>query len=160
MDKHLPRWMHSSMAKFFSDLVADMTDPPRYHVEAVDEDEALDFQSPSILFRMVGPYAYGGSNVEWYKVEIQLLCTDIVQTRNDNSWTVFEWAGVIQDAMLGPMPIFKFGNGPDDNRETLVGCLEPDDTIGDAIRVVPYGQVDKEVRVKQVAVIGKFRLCL
>lgn len=162
MDTNLPRWSHASMAKFFSDLVATLPSDgrPRYHVEGVDEDEALDFQHDSILFRMVGPYAYGGSNTEWFKFEIQVLCTDIVQTTKDRAWTVFQWAGVIQDAMLGPMPIYKFGDGPDDDRDVLVGCLQPDDTIGDAIRVVPYGQVDKEVRVKQVAVIGKFLLCL
>ncbi len=161
MNVNLPRWTHASMAKFFSDLVATMPAPaPRYHVEGVDEEEALDFQRDSILFRMVGPYAYqGSSGHEWYKVEIQILCTDIVATTQDNAWTVFQWAGIVQDAMLGAMPVYRKGTGVEDD-QSLVGCLEPDNTVTDAIRVVPYGQVDKESRVKQVAVLGRFRLCL
>lgn len=158
MDPNLPRWMHSSMAVYFAAVAQSLG--VRYYVEGVDEDEALDFQSDSILFRMVGPYAYQGSNLDWYKVEIQILCTDIVQTTKDRAYDVYQWAGAIQDAMLGNMPIYKFGDGVQDDRTELIGCLEPDNTVRDAIRVVPYGQVDKEARVKQVSVNGKFMLCL
>ena len=157
MSPHLPRWMFSSLSEHFRVLAA--TIPLRFHVEGVDEDEALDFQSDSILFRMDGPIAYQStSSEEWYKVEIQILLTDLVALTNDNAYDIYTWVGVFQGDMLNnTLPIYRYGNGVDDD-DSLIGCLQPDTSVTNNVRVASYGLIDKDQRVKQVSVNGKFVL--
>lgn len=157
MNVNLPRWMFSSLAKHFSDLAGTIS--IRFFVEGVDEEEALDFQSDSMLFRMDGPIAYQSSGgEEWYRVEIQILLTDLVATTNDNAYDIYTWAGVVQGDMLNnSLPIYRYGSGVDDD-DSLIGCLEPDPSVENNVRVASYGMIDKDWRVKQVSVNGKFVL--
>jgi hypothetical protein len=158
MNVNLPRWVFSSMAEHFRTVASGISLP--YYVEGVDEEEALDFQRDSSLFRLDGPIAFqGSSGVEWYKVEMQILMTDLVATTNDNAYDVYTWAGAFQGSMLNdPLPIYRYGSGVEDD-DTLIGCLEPDTSVKNNIRVASYGMVDKDWRVKQVSVNGKFVLC-
>lgn len=156
MNVNLPRWMFSSMAEYFRTLTPAGV---AYFVEGVDEEEALNFQADSMLFRMDGPVAFQSSgSEEWYKVEIQLLFSDIVATTLDNAYDVYTWAGIIQGAMLNnSLPIYRYGSGVEDD-QTLIGCLEPDTSVTNNVRVASYGMIDKDQRVKQVSVNGKFVL--
>jgi hypothetical protein len=133
-----------------------------YFVEGVDEDEAGDFQSDSILYRMDGPILFQGSAAtddEWYRVEMQLLCTKLVTLTNDNAYEIYEWAGTIQAAMANEsLPIYRYGSGVEDD-DSLIGCLQPDPNAKSNIRVASYGMLDANWRVKQVSVNGKFILC-
>jgi len=131
----------------------------RFFIEGLDEAEALDFQVDSGLFRMDGPIAYqGSSGLEWYKVEMQILLTDIVATTNDNAYDIYTWAGVFQGSMLNDsLPIYRYGSGAEDD-DSLIGCLEPDTSVRNNVRVASYGMVDKDYRIKQVSVNGKFVL--
>jgi hypothetical protein len=159
MNVHLPRWIRASLTKYFADVVATISGV-KYFVEGVNEEEAEDFQGDSVLFRMVGPYIHQGSSTDWYDVEIQILCTDIIQTTKDNAYDIDVTVGVLADAMLSVMPIYKYGNGPSDDRTELIGCLEADDSVRQPVRIVPYGISEKDTRVKQVSINGKFKLCL
>lgn len=156
MNVNLPRWIFSSMSEHFRTIAPSGV---RYFVEGVDEEEALDFQSDSMLFRMDGPIAHQSSGgEEWYRVEIQVLLTDLVGLTNDNAYDIYSWAGIVQGDMLNnSLPVYRYGSGPEDD-QSLVGCLEPDTTVRNNIRVASYGMVDKDWRVKQVSVNGKFVL--
>lgn len=160
MNVNLPRWIFSSMAEHFRTVASGISLP--YFVEGVDEEEALDFQRDSSLFRMDGPFAFQASGAtldEWYKVEIQILLTDLVALTNDNAYDIYAWAGVFQGSMLNDaLPIYRYGSGGEDD-QSLIGCLEPDTSVKNNIRVASYGMVDKDWRVKQVSVNGKFVLC-
>lgn len=159
MDHNLPRWIFSSCAKHFGTVAA--TIPTiKYHVQGVDEPEIENFQNDSALFIMDGPVAYYGSNgVEWYRVELCILLTDIIQRTGDSAYAIYEWAGKFQASMLNDMiNIKKFGSGADDDPTTLIGCLVPDNRLSNNVWVHNYGQLDKDLRIKQVAVTGRFIL--
>lgn len=158
MNSNLPRWMFSSMAKHF-DTVAGTITGLNYHVQGVDEPEPGDFQADSALFRMDGPLAFqSAGSEEWFKVEIMVLLTDIVRTTNDNAYDIYEWAGAFQASMLNDaLQIFKYGSGPEDDG-SLIGCLVPDPELKNNVRVFSYGQIDKDLRVLQVSVNGRFAL--
>ena len=163
MNANLPRWMFSSMAKHFDDVSATISSPTiTYFVQGVDEPLPGDFQADSALFRMDGPVAHqGSSDEEWYAVEIMILLTDIVQTTNDNAYDIYEWAGVFQASMLNDaLQIFRYGDPASDpqNDSSLIGCLEPDPSLRNNVRVFSYGQIDKDLRVKQVSINGRFIL--
>jgi len=161
MNQNLPRWMYASMAKHFGTVAGTITPSIKYFVQGVDEAEIGDFQSDSALFRMDGPVAHQGSagaGDEWYSVEIMILLTDIVQTTGDNAYSIYEWAGIFQASMMNDaLQIFKYGNGVDDD-DSLIGCLEPDPSLRNNVRVFNYGQIDKDLRIKQVSINGRFLL--
>ncbi len=161
MNINLPRWLFSSVAKHFSDL-ATIIPELRFYVEGIDEPEIGDFQNDSMLFKMDGPIAHQGSggvnSVEWYTLEIMVLLTDIIQLTNDNAYDIYKWAGIIQGSMLNDnIQIFRFGTGVEDD-QSLIGCLEPDTSVRNNIRTVSYGQIDKDLRIKQVSINGRFIL--
>ncbi|MCI0559253.1 MAG: hypothetical protein MN733_12220 [Nitrososphaera sp.] len=145
------------MAQHFSVVAG--TIPLNYHVTGVDEDQVGDFQADSALFRMDGPIAYqSAGGEEWFKVEILILLTDIVQLTNDNAYDIYKWAGAFQASMLNDaLQIFKYGSGAGDD-QSLIGCLVPDPDLKNNVRVFSYGQIDKDLRVLQVSVNGRFAL--
>jgi len=157
MNVNLPRWMFSSMVEHFRTVTPAGV---AYFVEGVDEEEASNFQNDSMLFRMDGPFAYQSSGgEEWYKVEIQILLTDLVALTGDNAYDIYAWAGIVQGDMLNSsLPIYRYGSGVEDD-DSLIGCLAPDPSVTNNIRVASYGMIDKDYRVKQVSVNGKFVLC-
>ncbi len=158
MNSNLPRWIFSSMVKHFSTVAA--TIPLNYYVEGVDEPESSDFQNDSVLFKMNGPVIHSGSkDFEWYSLEIMVFLTDIIQLTNDNAFSIQEWTGIFQASMVNDaLQIFRYGTGAEDD-DTLIGCLEPDPGFKNNIQVVTYGQVDKDLRIKQASVNGRFILC-
>lgn len=157
MNSNLPRWIFSSMAKHFSTVASPLS--LNYHVQGVDEPQPGDFQADSSLFRMDGPIAYqSAGGEEWYKVEIMILLTDIVQLTNDNAYDIYTWAGAFQASMLNDaLQVFRYGTGPEDDG-SLIGCLVPDPDLKNNVRVFSYGQIDKDLRVLQVSVNGRFAL--
>ena len=157
MNKNLPRWVFSSLCEHFQG-VADSI-PLRLFIEGVDEEESLNFQEDSALFRMDGPISFdASSHEEWYKVEIQILLTDLIALTNDNAYEIYEWAGEFQsDMMNSDIPIYRYGMGAEDD-QSLIGCLHPDHSVKNNIRMASYGMVDKDWRIKQVSVNGKFIL--
>lgn len=157
MDSNLPRWIYSSMAKHFSTVASGLS--LNYHVTGVDEPLPSDFQNDSSIFRMDGPVAYqSAGREEWYKVEIMILLTDIVQLTGDNAYDIYRWAGAFQASMLNDaLQVFKYGSGVGDD-QSLIGCLTPDPDLKNNVRVFSYGQLDKDLRILQVSVNGRFIL--
>jgi hypothetical protein len=132
----------------------------QFFVEGSDEEEPQDFQKDSALFRMDGPVVFQGSSEEWYSIELQILLTDIVASTTDNAYGIYRWAGVFQGSMLNDtISILRCGNGPEDD-DSLIGCLAPDPSVRNNIRLANYGVVDKDSRVRQMSINGKFLLCL
>jgi len=158
MDTNIPRWLFSSLAQLFKEDSDALS--LHYFVESVDEEEPEDFNRNSALFRMNVPdVKLGSGSVSIYRIELQILLTCLPNTPNANAFDIYRWAGAFQERMLGYLPIYKYGNGPDDD-QSLLGCLEPDPGVADYVRIVTYGQIDKTSRVWQVSVNGRFILQL
>lgn len=158
MNVNLPRWVFASLAKHFADVTATIPEL-RYYVEGVDEPEPGDFQNDAAAFKMDGPIAHQGSGTNWYSLEIMILLTDIISQTNDSAYKIYEWAGIYQANLLNePLSIFRYGDGPDDD-QSLIGCLSPDTRVKNNVRVVSYGNLDKDLRIKQMSVNGRFILC-
>lgn len=155
MDANLARWLQASLGKYFKNVSDGISLP--FFVEAVDEDTIDLFQKDHAIMRMTGPLIYQGvKNERWATLEVQILLTDIRQS-SENAYKILEWAGIYQEALLAPIPIYKYGTGPQDDG-TLIGCLQPDPSVPNHVRVVNFGQMDKELRINQVSVIAKFLL--
>ena len=155
MDANLPRWLQASLNTYFKDISDGI--PLPFFVEVIDEDTINVFQQDHVILRMVGPMLYEGSKGErWATLEVQILLTDIRQS-SENAYNIFTWAGIFQEAMLAPIPIYRYGTGPSDD-DTLLGCLQPDPGVRNHVRTVNYGQMDKELRITQMSVIARYLL--
>ena len=149
-------WMKVLLLLLFS---AFLSNPMNAQASTPSEPESENFQNDSVLFKMDGPIAHQGSgDVEWYTVEIMILLTDIIQLTNDNAYDIYTWAGVFQGSMLNDaLGIYRFGDGVEDD-DSLICCLAPDPSVRNNVRVVSYGQIDKDLRIKQVSINGRFVL--
>lgn len=158
MDANLPRWIFASLSDHFQTLSDNIE--LRFFVEGSDEDEIKDFQQDSALFRMDGPIVHeGSSGEEWYSIEIQILLTDLVVSTTESAYKIYKNAGSYMESMLNDaIGIYRFGNGPEDD-DTLFGCLTPDKSVRNNVRLASYGVVDRDTRVRQMSVNGKFLLC-
>ena len=113
---NIPRWVMASLTDLFKEVADDLT--LHYFVEGVDEEEPEDFNRNSALFRMNGPDArLGSGSVSYHRIELQILLTVLPNTPNANAYDVYRWAGAFQERMLGYLPIYKYGDGADDDRQ-------------------------------------------
>lgn len=153
-DPNLPRWIVASLTQYFKDVADGLN--LHYFVEGIDEEEPEDFNRSSALFRVNGPDARLGGGKEIHRLELQILLTNLGNTQGD-AYEPYRWAGKFQQVMLGPLPIYKYGTGPDDD-QSLIGCLIPDPLVLDFVRIVNYGQMNRTARVYQISVNGRFIL--
>jgi len=65
-----------------------------------------------------------------------------------SAYELVQWCGVLQDAMLEPIPIYKYGDGPDDTGY-LIGCLRVKDGKYDAVKLYHFGQMSRTERIRQ-----------
>lgn len=150
MDENLARWVFISIAKYFEPVVSGMGVP--YFVEgAMERTEAL-MQASHIELRVTGPDVKPLPGSHDIRVSINLLCTSLMDAAGTDAWTIVQWTGVIQSAMLDPIPVYRYGTGADDD-ETLVGCLRVDQN---RVNIYHFGQLEKDSRVRQSEVDASF----
>lgn len=153
-----PRWIFASVAQYMKTTLDGI--PMPLLVEGVDEREEEKITAGShVELRLHGPETTELSKGYFRLiVEINCLVTHKMGGKNDRAYDIFQTCGVIQQAM-SVIPIFRYGDGPDDDQLQL-GCLIEDSSRGQAIKVFHFGQLDKDTRVRQSAVDGRFVLYL
>ena len=140
--KNLPRWLFASLAKHLKDI-ADTNSIP-FFVEGVYERESDFMEVSHAEFRVTGPNITEVSN-GYYNVNIvaNLLLTSIMESE-PTAYTIVQWGGIFQEALLDPIPIYKLGVGADDTG-ALIGCLQ----IKKAASLYHFGQISKTDRIRQ-----------
>jgi hypothetical protein len=156
-NENWPRWIFASIADRFK-TVADGLNIPIL-VEGIDEREAAKIRTVShVELRVHGPETNEIShNYFQLHVEINLLLTQLNDGAKQNSYQLIQFCGVLQKAASGSIPIYRFGPdtlGVDDS--TLVGCLSPDPLRNRAITVFHFGEIDRDRRIRQSAVDGRY----
>lgn len=146
-DKNWPRWIFASLTKWFDDH----RDGVDLYVEGDDANTAA--LSDYIEFRMNGPVIEEHSKGWWcLDALVNIL---IVAKRNDRSTHTLQIiVGKVTAAFTTNIPVYKFGDGPDDDREVLLGCL----TLVDTIEVTQLGQVSPDIKEQQAMVQGHYRM--
>lgn len=155
IDPNLSRWIWASCSKFFDDRKGDLT----IFFEGDDRDTAKlkDF----IEFRMDGPRSRTIShNYTRHDVFINIL----VQSTMDSMDTHRFWrtVGLVQALFVPCIPVYKYGDGPDDDPSVMVGVLQirNDGFNGEQLKVSAFGQVDPTVRVQQATIEANYRMNL
>jgi len=156
MDVNLARWILASVATYFK-TVADALSLA-YFVEGVDERAPDTMRVQRVELRVNGPFVREISHDYWRAhVDINALLVDFMDMSTENAYDLNQWGGEFLAAMLEPIPIYKLGEGAGDD-EALIGCLTPRRGTSEPARLIHFGQISKEDRIRQAAVDGRFEM--
>lgn len=149
MDPRLPVWVQSSVSVYLKPIAESLR--VRFFVEGVDEEFAEAFQQDSALLRVDGPVVkpYHG---EMYSIQVQVVLTDLV-TPSKNSYRHLERCGTFASALDLAIPVYKYGDG-----DELLACLVPEKGRREGVVLTHFGQVDKDVKVRQSALLCHYEL--
>jgi len=156
-----PRWIFSSLAVHFKG-VADGLNLPII-TEGIDEREPEKMDVDRCELRINGPYIREVSKNYWrIWINVNILLTDYMEGQGENTYKLMDWGGAFLEGMNLPIPIYKYGpdvGGIDD--QTLLGCLTMlrGNRI-ESIRLIHFGQIGSEERIRQAAVDGRFEMYL
>lgn len=148
MNENMPKWIFASLCKFFNETAITLGLP--FYAEGADDPTSEVYQSTNLSFRVDGPMVVESSSLSWYRVETQGLLTEI--GRPTNRYSLHGQAGEVAKAMRGGIPVYQIPESP----ATLVGCLFPDPSTRDSVRVVNLGMLSASSKVRQISVIGKY----
>ena len=145
--KNLPRWIFSSVVWHFKTIADDNNIP--YFVEGIDERDPNSMNQSHVEIRVTGPEIKEISN-EYYNVEvvINFLLTSLMDMTGSRAYEIINWCGILSDEMNSPIPIYKYGDGAEDD-DSLINCLRIRKNKSDSVKIYHFGQVSKTDRVRQ-----------
>lgn len=152
MDENLARWLFLSIAKHFDPVVTGIGIP--YYIEGVMERSDDTMREDHIELRVTGPDIKETNGKHEVRISINFLCTALMDMAGADTWRIVQWTGVLQNEMLQPIPIYRYGTGGDDD-QSLIGCLRVDNN---RVNVYHFGQLDKDTRVRQSEVDASFSM--
>lgn len=153
MDKrNIGRWIYSSIAKHFGAYATQAT--PLYIEGQTPKEPTIDRAE----LRVNGPFFSHPVKNEWYlDVEVNLLLS--CGLLEQDVYKVWAMIGQYIEAFSDSIEVFKYGDGPTDNGDSL-GCLILQHDRGDDILLTHFGQVDPNVRVVQSSLNALYNMCL
>jgi hypothetical protein len=121
------------------------------HIEGNDRD-ALAALTDYAEFRIDGPNTRFYSGVVRLDVDINVIMSSKQDNRDLDK--IYRMSGIFHEAFTETIPIYKLGNGPDDNAEELLGCL----SISDQVKYNYFGIVDKDIKLEQASLLARYHL--
>ena len=156
MNEHLARWTTASIVDYFKTITLGLALP--MFVEGLDEHSAQLMEIDRAELQINGPLVREVSKDYWrLHVDVNILIIDHMQMRLENAYSSIAWGGKLLSAMMDPIPVFKYGTGAADTG-ALVGCLTQRMGISEPARLINYGQVSVDARIRQSAVAGQFEM--
>jgi hypothetical protein len=157
---HWTRWIHSSVAKYLKTVAT--TNSLAVLIEGVDDrDDPFQEAPDRIEIRVNGPFSQEIShNYHRILVDVNVLLISQMGDQTRNVWDHDRYLGVFHEAMDGRIPIYRFGTGPEDDDDSLLGCLVPRSGKNDSIRVLQFGQIDTTDRLRQGMVDARYEMYL
>jgi len=158
IDANLPRWIMSSLAVYFKDVADDIS--LTFYVEGVDERSIDTMEEEHAELRVDGPFLREISNSYWrVHVDVNIMLTDYMSMSTENAYTINNWGGAFLVAMMDPIPIYRLGTGASDDG-SLIGCLTQRTGFSEPVRLIHFGQISREDRIRQAVVDGRFEMYL
>lgn len=153
MNKNWPRWAFASVSKHFLTLLQ-----PHIKVFIEGQDRNTTGDTDYVEFRMDGPFSKQLSQTTWQvKFEVNILISSI---KDLDAHKIHKTVGLVNSAFATNIPIFKLGNGPDDNPLEMFGCLQIMVGPREALMTSHFGQVDNVVVMNQCTVEGHYMALL
>lgn len=161
------RWVFSSVAYHLKTVatqagLAVLVD----HLD--DRTDAFQKASDKVEIRITGPFTKECSQ-DYFRIAVDanVLLTSRYDTPTSkkNSLDILRYAGLYNEAMDSPIPVWNYGVQPGDyqdddpSTQVFLGCLLPKAGKDDsAVRVFNFGQMDKIEKIKCSVVDARYEL--
>ena len=159
VNKNWSRWIFASTSKHFYDASVAADPDIKFYIEGQpitikpDDTEAFEY-------RQDGPNYTQQTRHEWYiYIEINIL---IQAAKNDKDFhRMRRLAGIMEAAFAGMIPVYRYGDGPDDDQAQF-GCLSLIQDVGkrEKIQSSHFGQIDPNYNSEQATIEGHYEMCL
>jgi len=153
-NKNWARWTFASVSKHFDDRRQGL---PMYiegqHRDTREEEDYLEL-------RMDGPTLREVSKGCWkLRIEVNVLISSVFNETDYHR--PHQNAGIAQAAFTHTIPVYKYGDGPDDD-QSFVGCytLSQSSTTRDFIELNHFGRIETNTPLVQATVEGHFIMTL
>ena len=77
----------------------------------------------------------------------------------EDAYEIARWGGELAQAMTARIPVYKFGPDLIDD-DSLIGCLTQRQGGSESVRLVHFGQISREDRIRQSVVDGRYEMYL
>ena len=135
MNENWARWVFASVADYLKSVAAD-NDLPSLVDGAEDRSDAFSQASDHIEIRITGPTVQELAGLSRLTVDANVLLR--CRYEQKNAYRRHTLIGAFQAAMAGPIPVFKYGSEPGDDK-TQIGCLAIPN--GGAVKLHHFGQL-------------------
>jgi hypothetical protein len=152
-DKNWPRWIFASVSKSFESK----RDGVNFYVEGDSFDPST--VKSYFEFRMNGPSCWElPGNVWYFKFEVNILVVH-KRAEDENIHRLSDLIGIATTMFERNIPIMKYGEGVDDNREVLFDCaILTNDDSDEPVSITQLGQVDPNFKEMQAMVEGTYKI--
>jgi hypothetical protein len=158
MNENLARWIMSSLAVYFNTVATSLG--VVFFVEGVNEREEDTMNQEHVELRVNGPFVAEISKNYWrLHVDVSILLTDYMKMSSENAYDINDWGGTFLTAMCEAIPLYRNGNGPEDDG-SLIGCLTLQKGVSQPVRLIHFGQISRDSRLRQSVVDGRFEMYL
>lgn len=143
------RWCHASVATILKAEATAISVPVL--IEGIDERSAAFMESPDrIEVRVNGPFTQElSAGYHRLLLGVNVLVSTQMGPSTKRAYRLNEILGRFHSLMDGALAVYRFGTGPDDDSESLLGCLTPRPGKNNNIRVIHFGQLGTVDRLKQ-----------
>jgi hypothetical protein len=151
------RWIFASIATYLKQVASENKVP--IMVEGLDE-RTTEFMQASdrVEVRITGPFTRELShNYYTIGVDVNVLLSNRFDAPDKDRYSFTRIAGVFQEALDGPIAVYKYGEGEDDDQSVL-GCLSPLSGRNQEVRMLHFGQVDPTDGLRQSMVDARYRM--
>lgn len=150
-NKHWNRWIQASIAYYLKQLAT--TNSLAVIVEGLDARDATFMESEDrVEIKVTGPASKEHSKGEWrFDVNVNLLFSSRLGDASKNRNTIHSNCGLFHQTLEGCIPVYKYGNGPDDDG-SLIGHFRPVAEDDDSVSSNFFGQVSGTDQLVQAGV--------
>lgn len=161
MNKNWPRWMKASMIKWFTDIIQKKNNVTCF----IETTEHIDKDGNPVTelhtwaeARFNGPLSKPITKTTFHH---QVIVNFLISTKLDqvNVYSHDTTVGLVYEAYVNSIPVFKLGTGEDDDG-SLLGCFQLEADNKFAIQVAHFGQLDVDVKITQSIIEAHYNMWL
>lgn len=147
---NLPRWIYASASLFFKNTIAG-----RLPLYLEGQERRTEDVTNHLEFRLDGPYVCEPTQGD-YSIEFEINVLVVSKCDGVDHHKLYKDCGIALQCFKA-IPIYKYGDGPDDDQSVLECALLVKGTDQrDAIRVSHFGKVDPSKQCLQSSVEGHY----
>lgn len=155
MNPNWPRWIYASVSTWFKSKI--QTANPDFEIFITGEDRKTAGKTDWCEFRLDGPFGKQQSPKDWtLYIMVNILISSIKDQQDAHK--IYKDVGFVMTGFTTNIPIFRFGDGPDDDPSVLEGCFVLRSEGGEVLSINHFGEIlGDNLQMMQSTVEGHYK---